>query len=281
MTGRRRGLAPAKPKSCANSERRTASLRKRNPQGGNEFLRAGERPATPLICAFIAEHRARFGVVPICRVLTEHGCKIAPRTFYAWQRREPSKRALWDMTVTEILAGYYEPDEHGRYKPESLYGATKMWAHLQREGIEVARCTVERLMRANGRQGVVRTKKVRTTVTDPDATRPLDLVDCGNLAALVGEAGDSAGAADECRSALAHQEGVLEAVQRCNFSTRGNLAGFLGARDPSRAVDDFRKLVTLQTQVLGAGDRDTLISPPQCRPFSRESWGCGRSGRRV
>jgi transposase-like protein len=77
----------------------------RDPQGGNKFLRAGERPATPLICAFIAEHRARFGVAPICRVLSEHGCRIAPRTFYAWLGREPSKRALWDMTVTEVLAG--------------------------------------------------------------------------------------------------------------------------------------------------------------------------------
>ncbi len=130
-----------------------------------------------MICAFSAEHRARFGVVPICRVLSEHGCQIAPRTFYAWRTREPSKRTLWDMTITEVLAGYYEPDEHGRRRPESLYGATKMWAHLQREGIEVARCTVERLMRANGWQGVVRARKVRTTEPDPDATRPPDLVD--------------------------------------------------------------------------------------------------------
>ena len=60
-----------------------------------------------MICTFIAEHRARFGVVPICRVLTEHGCAIAPRTFYAWLNREPSKRALWDMTITEVLAGYW------------------------------------------------------------------------------------------------------------------------------------------------------------------------------
>ncbi len=62
-------------------------------------------------------------------------------------------------------------------KPESLYGAVKMWAHLQRLGIPVARCTVERLMRANGWRGVVRTKKVRTTITDPAAHRPSDLVD--------------------------------------------------------------------------------------------------------
>ncbi|MGQ4601644.1 IS3 family transposase [Nocardia sp. R6R-6] len=141
------------------------------------FLRAGERPATEVICEFIAEHRVRFGVVPICRALTAHGCMIAPRTFHAWARRAPSKRALWDTTVTEILAGHYEPDERGRRTPESLYGAEKMWAHLQRQGIGVARCTVERLMRANGWKGVVRRKKVRTTEPDPAASRAPDLVD--------------------------------------------------------------------------------------------------------
>ena len=87
-----------------------------------------------MICAFIAEHRARFGVAPICRALSAHGCQIAPRTFYAWAKRAPSKRALWDIVITEVLAGYYEPDEHGRRKPESLYGSLKMWAHLQRRG---------------------------------------------------------------------------------------------------------------------------------------------------
>ena len=112
-------------------------------------------------------------------MLTEHGCPIAPRTFYAWLTRAPSARALWDTVVTEILAGYYEPDEHGRRKPEALYGATKMWAHLRRQGINVARCTVERLMRANGWHGVTRAKKVRTTVADPSAARAADLVKRG------------------------------------------------------------------------------------------------------
>ena len=130
-----------------------------------------------MMCQFIAEHRARFGVAPICRVFSGHGWKIAPRTYYAWQSRSPSKRALWDMTITEILAGYYEPDEDGRRRPESLYGSLKMWAHLRREGIQVARCTIERLMGANGWQGVTRTKKVRTTIADPADKRAPDLVD--------------------------------------------------------------------------------------------------------
>jgi putative transposase len=129
-----------------------------------------------VICVFIAEHRARFGVALICAALTEHGCRIAPRTYYAWAKRAPSKRALWDTTVTGLLAGYYEPDEHRRRRPESLYGSLKMWAHLQRLGVPVARCTVERLMRANGWHGATRAKKVRTTITDPAATRAPDLV---------------------------------------------------------------------------------------------------------
>jgi putative transposase len=59
-----------------------------------------------LICQFIIEHRERFGVVPICRSLTELGVPIAPRTYHAQVVRAPSKRTLWDMTVTELLAGY-------------------------------------------------------------------------------------------------------------------------------------------------------------------------------
>jgi transposase InsO family protein len=80
------------------------------------------------------------------------------------------------MSVTEVLAGYYEPDETGRRTPESLYGSLKMWAHLQRQGLPVARSTVERLMRANGWRGTTRRKKVRTTVPDPAASRAPDLV---------------------------------------------------------------------------------------------------------
>lgn len=73
-----------------------------------------------MICAFITEHKDRFGVAPICRALSEHGGKIAPRTYYAHHRRAPSQRTLWDTAITEVLAGYYERDEHGRRPPESL-----------------------------------------------------------------------------------------------------------------------------------------------------------------
>jgi transposase InsO family protein len=135
------------------------------------------RPATPLICEFIDEHREKFGVVPICRALGVHGVQIAPRTYWAHRLAAPSKRALWDTTITEILAGYYEPDADGKRPPESLYGSLKMWAHLQRQGIPVARRTVERIMRANGWRGATRARRApRTTERDPAAARAPDLV---------------------------------------------------------------------------------------------------------
>ena len=134
------------------------------------------RPAAPLICEFITEHRQDFGVAPICRALTFLGVPIAPRTYFAQVTRPPSKRALWDVSITEILAGFYEPDERGRRAPESLYGSLKMWTHLQRLGVPVARCTVERLMRDHGWHGATRAKTVRTTVADPAAERAPDLV---------------------------------------------------------------------------------------------------------
>ena len=135
----------------------------RNTEGCNDFLCAGMRPATPLICEFIDDHKGRFGVVPICHALGIQGVAIAPRTYWAHRAAAPSKRALWDTTISEILTGIYEPDVDGKRPPECLYGSVKMWAHLQRQGIPVARCTVERLMRANGWRGVTRTRRVRTT----------------------------------------------------------------------------------------------------------------------
>nr|WP_145929555.1 IS3 family transposase [Mycobacterium intracellulare] len=140
------------------------------------FFRAGVRPATPLICEFIDELKDRFGVVPICRALGIQGVAIAPRTYWAHRSSAPSKRALWDTTVTEILAGVYEPDEHGKRQPECLYGSLKMWAYLQRQGIPVARCTVARIMRTHGWRGATRARTIRTTERDPAAARAPDLV---------------------------------------------------------------------------------------------------------
>jgi putative transposase len=101
---------------------------------------------------------------------------IAPRTYWARAARPPSRRAVTDAALTEILAGICEPDARGRRKPESLYGSLKMWEYLNRQGITVARCTVERLMRAGGWRGVTRERKVRTTTPDAAHTRAPDLV---------------------------------------------------------------------------------------------------------
>src|SRR5262249_31916085 len=117
-----------------------------------------------------------FGVVPVCRALSAHGIQIAPGTYWARQASGPSKRALWDMAVTEILAGMYEPDVNGRRPPESMYGTVKMRAHRQREVIEVARGTMALPSRPHGGRGAPRARRPpRTTAADPGATRAPDL----------------------------------------------------------------------------------------------------------
>lgn len=104
-------------------------------------------------------------------MLTEHGCKIAPNTYWVAKKRPPSARTIRD----EVLK-----DEITRVHGENLdvYGADKVWAQLKREGTRVARCTVERLMRDLGLSGVRRGKSYRvTTQTDDRQRRPNDLVD--------------------------------------------------------------------------------------------------------
>jgi putative transposase len=130
-----------------------------------------------VICAFIASVASRFGVVPACRALSAHGVVISPRTYHARRSRPPSRRAVRDAWLTSLLRQVFEPGERGRRKPESLYGAVKARGYLRRQGISVARCTVERLMRANGWRGNVRGRRtVRTTVPDPANPRHPDLV---------------------------------------------------------------------------------------------------------
>jgi len=129
-----------------------------------------------VIVRFIDAFRHVFGVQPICRALSGHHVPVAARTYWAAKSRPPSRRALKDALVTRWLAAMSGPGPDGRRKPESLYGAVKAWAHLNRNGLRVARCTVERLMRANGWAGNTRRRKARTTVPDPDNPRHPDLV---------------------------------------------------------------------------------------------------------
>ena len=119
--------------------------------------------------AVIDAHREAYGVEPIGKVLP-----IAPSTSqeHAAKRRDPtgrSERAKRD----EVLKGQVQRvfDENFR-----VYGVRKLWRQLKREGFEVARCTVARLMRALGLEGIVRGKTIRTTRSDKAAPCPLDRV---------------------------------------------------------------------------------------------------------
>jgi putative transposase len=118
---------------------------------------------------FISGHKARFGVEPICRVLSEHGVPIAPSTYYDAIARGPSARAVRDERLKAHIARVHAQNY-------GVYGARKVWLTLNREGIAVARCTVERLMRELGLAGARRGRRVRTTRPDAAAARPADLV---------------------------------------------------------------------------------------------------------
>jgi putative transposase len=115
--------------------------------------------------AYIDRNRHRYGVEPICKVLP-----IAPSTYYAASRRPASARAVRDTKLKAEIARVHA--EHF-----GVYGARKVWRQLHREGIVVARCTVERLMGELGLAGVVRGKPRRTTTPDATASRPADLVE--------------------------------------------------------------------------------------------------------
>jgi putative transposase len=115
--------------------------------------------------AFIAEHKEKFGVEPMCACLP-----IAPSTYYAGISRPPSARKLRDEALKPEITHVYQANY-------SVYGPRKVWRQLKREGFTVARCTVERLMRALGLKGVVRGKTWKTTFPDLSAPRPFDLVD--------------------------------------------------------------------------------------------------------
>ncbi|MFF1668046.1 IS3 family transposase, partial [Streptomyces sp. NPDC058258] len=119
------------------------------------------------------EHKGRLGgLEPICRVLSAHDCKIAPSTYYAHHKRraEPAARTVRDRELKALIQESYEAN----YR---VYGARKTWRLLNRQGVAVARCTVERLMRELGITGAVRGKRVITTIPDASAQRAPDLVD--------------------------------------------------------------------------------------------------------
>jgi transposase InsO family protein len=119
---------------------------------------------------FIGEHRARFGVEPICAVLP-----IAPSVYYEQRRRQRDpdrcpRRVRRDHELGGHIRRVWQDNRE-------VYGVRKVWQQLRREGHEAARCTVQRLMRQLGLRGAVRGRRFKIT-TQPDtvAARPADLV---------------------------------------------------------------------------------------------------------
>jgi putative transposase len=114
--------------------------------------------------AFIDDHRATYGVEPICKVLP-----IAPSTYYAHaaRRADPGKRsarAQRDATLRPAIRQVWEENF-------GVYGVRKVWRQLRLQGVDAARCTTTRLMRDMGLAGVIRGKPVKTTVSDRAARR--------------------------------------------------------------------------------------------------------------
>ena len=114
---------------------------------------------------FIDEHRGRFGVEPIC-----HTLQVAPSTYYAAKARRPCRRRRRDEELKSEVQRVHRENF-------GVYGIEKIWRQLSRERIQVGRDRVQRLMRELQLHGVVRGKRIRTTIPEPVGARPADLVE--------------------------------------------------------------------------------------------------------
>ncbi|MFF4305336.1 IS3 family transposase [Streptomyces sp. NPDC001601] len=128
------------------------------------FFAAELDPRPPALIRFVDTHRGRFGVEPICRILA-----LAPSTYYAAKRRPTAARSVRDAELTAEIQRIHQANY-------GVYGARKVGHQLRCKGIPVARCTLERLMRAAGLAGAVRGRKVRTTEPGKVCRRAGDLV---------------------------------------------------------------------------------------------------------
>ena len=136
---------------------------------------------------FITEHKdqqvsgpdggagLRWGVEPMCAVLSEHGVAISPSTYYEWIAKTPTYRQVRDAELVEIITVAREDKKTGKFV--QTLGSRKLWIWLRGQGHDVARCTVERIMRENGWEGARYGSKHKTTVADGTHVRHPDLVD--------------------------------------------------------------------------------------------------------
>jgi len=139
------------------------------------------------VIRFIAEHKdnqvpgpdggagLRWGVEPMCAVLSEHGVPISPSTYYEWITKVPTRRELRDAELIELITAQREDKKTGKFV--QTLGSRKMWIRLRGQGHDVARCTVERIMRGQGWEGARYGSKHKTTVADDTHPRYPDLVD--------------------------------------------------------------------------------------------------------
>ncbi|WP_372360462.1 IS3 family transposase [Agilicoccus flavus] len=177
--GVRPGTTTDDAQRLAELEREVRELRRANEilkTSAGFFRSGGARPQdqvevpTAVLVDYIDEYRDRFGVEPICAVLKNAGVQIAPSTYYAAKKRPPSARRVRDAELVEDIRTAHKVNL-------GVYGARKIHAELNREGVTVARCTVERLMRAEGLRGIAREKTRKTTIGDGAETeRPEDKV---------------------------------------------------------------------------------------------------------
>ncbi|MCR9060743.1 MAG: IS3 family transposase [Rhodobacteraceae bacterium] len=171
-SGKRAGLPSEVAEKMKALERENRELRQANEilrKASAYFCPGGARPPIEAMISFIDEHRPVFGVEPICRLLP-----IAPSTYYENIAKRVdvdrlSARARRDIALKIEIRRVFE--ENFR-----VYGVRKVWRQLQREGFDIARCTVARLMKAMGLQGIIRGKPAKTTVPDKSAPSPLDRV---------------------------------------------------------------------------------------------------------
>ncbi|MEV5952154.1 IS3 family transposase [Streptomyces sp. NPDC051993] len=148
--------------------RENAELRRANEilKAASVFFCPGDRPSPDEAEQVIDHLRGHgLGVDPVCRVL-----ELSPSTYFARKKRPKSARRLRDEQLMPLI-------EEIHAESGGTYGARRITRALRRKGVEVARCTVERLMAELGLEGVIRGRRRRTTVPEPSAPRPPDLVD--------------------------------------------------------------------------------------------------------
>jgi putative transposase len=203
--------------------------------------------------AFIDDHRSEYGVEPICKVLP-----IAPSTYRRHKAiesdpRRASARAQRDAWLRVQIQRVWEQNFQ-------VYGAEKVWKQLDREGFEVARCTVARLMREMGLRGAVRGRRFKVTTHAAEGVeRPLDLVDRDFAASRPNELWVSDLTYVRTGRSFAYVAFVVDAFSR-------RIVGWQISRSlrTDLALDALEQAITVELlpDLLGSVDLEVLLPDP-------------------